>query len=73
MVVMSNSSGSTINEETEEKIVPQSIVKTDGWRDFKHLKEVVNKHISQIVPPQEASKALLWVHTMIPNTKRNLL
>jgi ribosomal protein L40E len=73
MVVIPNSSAPIMNKETEEKIIPQATVKTDGWRGFRNLKEVVNKHISQIVPPQEAPKVLPWVHTMISNTKRNLL
>lgn len=73
MVVIPDSSAETMNKETEEKLLPQTTVKTDGWRGFRQLKEVVTKHISQVVPPQEASKVLPWVHTMISNTKRNLL
>jgi len=73
MVVIPDSSSGTMNKEAEEKLVPQATAKTDGWKGFRHLKDVVNKHISQVVPPQEASKALPWVHTMISNTKRNLL
>ena len=73
MVVIPNSSAFTMNKETEEKLLPQTTVKTDGWRGFRNIKEIVNKHISQVVPPQEASKVLPWVHTMISNTKRNLL
>lgn len=73
MVVIPNSSAETMNNTTEEKILPETTVKTDGWRGFRKLKEVVNKHKSIIVPPKDASKALPWVHTMISNTKRNLL
>jgi hypothetical protein len=73
MVVIPDSSSDTMNQEVKEKLMPQSTVKTDGWKGFNRITEVVNKHISQIVPPQDASKALPWVHTMISNTKRNLL
>jgi CO dehydrogenase/acetyl-CoA synthase epsilon subunit len=50
-----------------------STIKSDGWKGFARIKEVTAKHIIKIVPPQEASKALPWVHTMISNAKRNLL
>jgi len=73
MVVIPDSSAATMNKEAKEKLVPQATVKTDGWRGFRQIKEVVNKHIGQVVPPHEASKVLPWVHTMISNTKRNLL
>lgn len=73
MVVIPDSSAETMNKETEDKIIHDATVKTDGWRGFNQLKEVVNKHVSKVVPPQDASKALPWVHTMISNTKRNLL
>jgi hypothetical protein len=73
MVVIPDSSAETMNKETEEKILPETTVKTDGWRGFNQLKHIVNKHVSKVVPPQDASKVLPWVHTMISNTKRNLL
>lgn len=73
MVVIQNSSSVVMNKETTEKITKQSTVKTDGWRGFRRLKNVVEKHISKVVPPEEASKVLPWVHTMIANTKRNFL
>ena len=57
----------------EESISINSKVKSDGWRGFSRIKQVVNSHKSIIVQPKEASKVLPWVHTMISNTKRNLL
>jgi transposase-like protein len=73
MVVIPDSSSETMNVHTEDKLMPESTVKTDGWRGFNRITEVINKHISHIVPPQDSSKVLPWVHTMISNTKRNLL
>lgn len=73
MVVIPDSSAETMNKETEDKIIHDATVRTDGWRGFSQLKEFVNKHVSKVVPPQDASKVLPWVHTMISNTKRNLL
>ncbi len=73
MVVIPDSSSSTMNNAAQEKLEPQTTVKTDGWKGFKKIKQVVDKHISKVVPPSESSKVLPWVHTMISNTKRNLL
>ena len=73
MVVIPNSSSETMNETVEGRVATTAIVKSDGWRGFSRIKEVTAKHIVKIVPPQEASKALPWVHTMISNAKRNLL
>lgn len=73
MVVIPDSSAETMNKETEDKVIQETIVKTDGWRGFRQLKDIVNKHISKVVPPEDASRVLPWVHTMISNTKRNLL
>lgn len=73
MVVIPDSSAPTMNREAKEKLNAESTVKTDGWKGFNQLKQIVNKHKSQVIPPKEASKVLPWVHTMIANTKRNFL
>jgi len=73
MVVIPDSSSYTMNEVVEDYISKGSSVKSDGWRGFSKVKEVTAKHIVKIVPPDEASKALPWVHTMISNAKRNML
>jgi hypothetical protein len=73
MVVIPDSSSETMNKETKEKLTPETTVKTDGWRGFNRMREIITKHIRKIVPPKESSKVLPWVHTMIANTKRNLL
>lgn len=73
MVVIPDSSAQTINSEAELNVQAESTVKTDAWKGFYNLKDIVNKHISKVVPPKEASKVLPWVHTMIANTKRNFL
>jgi hypothetical protein len=73
MVVISDSSSDTMNEALAGNVATNSTIKSDGWRGFARIKEVTAKHIVKIVPPQEASKALPWVHTMISNAKRNLL
>ena len=54
MVVIPNSSSETMNQHTQEKLLPESTVKTDGWRGFNRITEVINKHISHIVPPKDS-------------------
>jgi len=73
MIVIPNSSSSTMNDTLSTYAKPEVVIKSDGWRGFNKIKEVSAKHIKKIVPPKEASKALPWVHTMISNVKRNLL
>lgn len=73
MVVIDNSSAETMNTQVSNNIATSSTVKTDGWKGFNKLKEVIIKHVKKIVPPKEASKVLPWVHIMISNAKRNFL
>ena len=73
MVVIPDSSSGTMNQAIEVSIATSATIRSDGWRGFSRIKEVTAKHIVKKVPPQEASKALPWVHTMISNAKRNFL
>lgn len=73
MVVITNSSATTMNDTLSAYATPDVTIKSDGWRGFSRIKEVSAKHIKKIVPPKEASKVLPWVHTMISNAKRTLL
>jgi hypothetical protein len=73
MVVIPDSSSESMNEVVQGNIATSATIKSDGWRGFSRIKEITAKHIVKIVPPQEASKALPWVHTMISNAKRNFL
>lgn len=72
MEVISNSSSKQINKAVSEHIASVSTVKTDAWRGFNRLKEVISEHIKKVIPPKEASSVLPWVHTMISNAKRNI-
>lgn len=73
MVLISDSASDTMNNAIEGRVATTATVKSDGWGGFSRIKEVTSKHIIKVVPPQEASKALPWVHTMISNAKRNFL
>lgn len=73
MIVIEDSSSVSINCKVIGSISEKAFVKTDGWRGFNKLPDVISRHIKKVVPPKEASKVLPWVHTMISNAKRNLL
>lgn len=73
MKVLDSLDAENIDAQVEAQVHPKSTIKTDGYRSYTNLKHHVKKHISIIVPPEEASKSLPWVHTMIANAKRNLL
>lgn len=73
MVVIPNSSANTMNETVSANMSENVKIKSDGWRGFNKIKEVVSAHIKKVVTPKEASKVLPWVHTMISNAKRTLL
>ena len=49
-----------------------STLLTDGSNSFNDLYKYFN-HVPSVVAPQDASKALPWVHTAISNAKRLLL
>ena len=73
MKVLDSLDSVTIETQVKEHIHPKATVQTDGYRSYSNLKHYVKKHVSNVVPPEEASKILPWVHTMIANAKRNLL
>ena len=73
MVVIRDSSSDTINVEVQARVDYQTTAKTDKWKGFNNLNEIIKKHSASVVPPKESSKKLPWVHTMISNAKKNLL
>jgi hypothetical protein len=73
MLVIPDSSAGTINAEVGAHVGGQATAKTDKWRGFNNLKDIIHRHRPIIVPPNEAPKKLPWVHTMISNAKRNIL
>jgi ribosomal protein L37AE/L43A len=73
MIVMDDLTTTGINYEVSKSISPSSIVVSDGYHSFAGLSQVVDKHISMVVPKKEAHIKLPWVHTVIANSKRNLL
>lgn len=73
MVIMDDLSSVGINYEVKKAIDKSATVLTDGYRSFAKLNQVIDKHISQVVPSKQAHKTLPWVHTVIANAKRLFL
>ena len=48
-------------------------MKTDDFRSYSRINELVWRHFTMKVPKMELEKAFPWVHTVISNAKRNLL
>lgn len=73
MIVMDDLTGVGINYEVNKSISPSSIVISDGYRGYSGLSQIVDEHKAMVVPQKEAHIKLPWVHTVIANSKRNLL
>ncbi|SFL48071.1 ISXO2-like transposase domain-containing protein, partial [Porphyromonadaceae bacterium KH3CP3RA] len=46
---------------------------TDDSTSYTKLKELVHSHTASVIPHEDLSKVLPWVHTAISNAKRQLL
>ncbi len=73
MIVTNDLKAETVDFQVKSNIEGSSLVKTDNYRSYNNLKNLVWSHKAETVKPKEASKVLPWVHTMISNAKRNLL
>lgn len=73
MIVMDDLSATGIKYVVRESISPSSIVISDGYRGYSGLHEIVEEHNAMVVPQKEAHIKLPWVHTVISNSKRNML
>lgn len=73
MIVIEDLKGETMQSHVESNIKQNSVIKTDDFRSYSRLNELVWRHISMKVPKVELDKAFPWVHTIISNAKRNLL
>jgi ribosomal protein L37AE/L43A len=73
MIVVDELKATGINYEVSKAISPSSIVISDGYRGYSGLSEIVDEHNAMVVPQKEANIKLPWVHTVISNSKRQLL
>ena len=73
MIVVDSLTNKEVNYELTKNVDFKSHIISDNFRGFSRVKEVVEKHTSEVVRPKECMKKLPWVHTMISNCKRQLL
>lgn len=73
MVVIDDLTGETMQSKVAENIKKESVVKTDNFRSYSKINELVWRHFSETIPKEELEKAFPWVHTVISNAKRTLL
>ena len=73
MIVVDDLKSETIEKQVVTNIARVSLVKTDNYRSYSKLKNLVWSHQAETVKPKDVEKVLPWVHTMISNAKRSLL
>lgn len=73
MIVTENLKSETVGEKVSKNIKTDSVIKTDNYKSYSKIKDLVWCHISQNVKSEDAGKVLPWVHTMIANAKRTML
>jgi transposase-like protein len=73
MVVVDKLDSETLNYEIQKGVSQTSTILTDGYRGYNHVSDVVDTHVQMVVPPREGHKKLPWVHTVISNSKKQLL
>lgn len=73
MIVVDDLKAKTIEGQVACNIRDNALIKTDNYRSYSNLKDLVWVHQAQTVVPADATKVLPWVHTMISNAKRSLL
>ena len=70
MTVISKFKSGSITRNVKEHIESTADLTTDDSTSYTKLKEHVHSHTASVIPHQDLSKVLPWVHTEISNTKR---
>ncbi|MDR1347731.1 MAG: IS1595 family transposase [Prevotellaceae bacterium] len=73
MVVIGDLSSETITPLVESNISKESAIDSDDSTSYCKLKDAVREHRPMVIPKNEISKELPWVHIAISNAKRVLL
>lgn len=73
MQVITDLKAETITPIVEKSISKKSKILTDDSTSYVELKNVVEEHKAQVVPPDKIGVVLPWVHIAISNAKRLLL
>jgi len=73
MKVISDLKSETITKNVKEHVENKADLTTDDSTSYTKLKEHVHSHTASVIPNEELSSVLPWVHTAINNAKRQLL
>jgi len=73
MKVINDLKAGTITRNVKEHVESTADLTTDDSTSYTKLKEHVHSHTASVIPPEDLSKVLTWVHTAISNAKRQLL
>jgi len=73
MIQMDDQKGQTFQRTVEQNIEYDSVVKTDGFKSYNNINDIVWAHKPVTATKSEKDKVLPWVHTMISIAKRTLL
>ena len=73
MLVIDDLKSETITPLVKANVCSNSVIVSDHSTSYVDLKNVVKEHCPEVIPKQEISTALPWVHIAIGNAKRQLL
>ena len=73
MIVMDDLKSDGVNYEVEKNVSSDSMIISDKSKSYVGLKNVVKGHKSDVIDKKEVMKKLPWVHTVISNSKKQLL
>jgi transposase-like protein len=73
MTVLEDFGQNSIAEQVMEKVDKNATAITDQFKGYNPLKNILKKHIIEVVNKKKVGETLPWVHIMISNAKRSLL
>ena len=73
MIVVDDLKSSTITDNVKEQVENTADLISDDSTSYTKLKKYVHSHNASVIPKEQISKVLPWVHTAISNAKRQLL
>ena len=73
MIVMDDLTSDGVNYEVEKNITSNSHIISDNSTSYVGIKKVVDKHSPETLKGKDSVKKLPWVHTIISNSKKQLL
>jgi hypothetical protein len=73
MFVIDDLKAPAIDSKVSTNVDKETIMDSDNSTSYTNLNKLVKEHRPQVIPKEEVSKMLPWVHIAISNAKRMLL